>query len=205
MVPHILKEEALGRLGPCRQYEHSARVRSQTVLQVAYPFTNMVRSACLKTAGRKRLDPGSLIAPEVDLILMPPGGVVGQQPDPRNVAADIDVDDGAESWRDVPACSPREHVPLFIVTGHSSIVEVLEVRDRSKRAATATWRMEGLGEVCDQLDEVVAAISLSPRELNQFVSFGEHGAFRNRVTGDVDAATAAELQQAFVAKQPQGP
>jgi hypothetical protein len=152
---------------------------------MAYSFTNVVWSACLKTAGRKRLDPGPLIAPEVDLILLPLGGVVGQQPDPRDVAADIDVDDRAESWRDVPASAPRERGPLIIVARHKL--------------------RQGLGEVSDQLDEVVAAISLPPGELNQFVRFGEHGAFGNRVTSDVDAATAAELQQAFVAKQPQGP
>jgi hypothetical protein len=148
-------------------------------------FTNVVWSTCLKTAARERLDPGPAIAPEVDLILLPRGGVVGQQPDPRDVAADIDVDDGAESWRDIPARSPRERGPLFIVARHKL--------------------QQSLGELSDQLNEVVTAISLPPRELNQFVRFGEHGAFGNRVTSDVDAATAAELQQAFIAKQPQGP
>jgi hypothetical protein len=131
-------EEALGRLGPWRQYERSARVLSRTVLQVAYPFTNMVWSACLKTAGGKRLDPGSLIAAEVDLILVPLGGVVGQQPDPRNVAADIDIDDGAESWRDVPARSPRERGPPFVVAAISLSPRELEGAGLPSPAAAAS-------------------------------------------------------------------
>jgi hypothetical protein len=62
----------------------------------------------------------------------------------------------------------------------------------------------GLGEVADQLDEVVLAVSLSSRELDQFVGLGEHGAFGSCVAGDVDAATASELQQALVAEQSEG-
>jgi hypothetical protein len=96
--------------------------RSPTVLEQARSFTNVLWSTRLKATGRKYLNPVPLLSSEVDLVLVPLSGVVEQQPDPREVTADLDLDDGAELGRNVPARSPRERGPLLIVIRHGSRV-----------------------------------------------------------------------------------
>jgi hypothetical protein len=67
------------------------------------------------------------------------------------------------------------------------------------------WRVlrgPSLGaELSDEVDELVWVIAVSASELHELFGFGEHGTALGGA-GDVDTATAAELQEPFVSQQP---
>jgi hypothetical protein len=71
---------------------------------------------------------------------------------------------------------------------------------------SALWALMGSGgcglrlgaEVSDEVDQLVGVIAVSASELHELSCLGEHGAALGGA-GDVDAATAAELEQPLVA------
>ena len=93
----------------------SARLWGRGVHKAACSLINVVWRVRLEATGREHFNPGPLFEPVVDLILLPLSGVVGQQPDPRKVTCDIDVNHGAELWWDVPSRSLREFNRLIVV------------------------------------------------------------------------------------------
>jgi hypothetical protein len=56
-----------------------------------------------------------------------------------------------------------------------------------------------LGEIFDELEEIVASVALAAGELNELLSFAENDALGDSASGDVDASAALEFQEAFVA------
>ena len=74
-----------------------------------------------------------------------------------------------------------------------------------RRHRYAQRNRPGLGEAVDQLDQVVLAVSLAARNVDQLLGFAEYGALRHRPAGDADATAAPELEQALVAQQAQRP
>jgi hypothetical protein len=57
-----------------------------------------------------------------------------------------------------------------------------------------------LAELSDEVDEFVWVIAVSASELHELFGLGEHGTALGGA-GDVDTATATELQKPFVAQQ----
>lgn len=58
-------------------------------------------------------------------------------------------------------------------------------------------------EAFDDPDELVGAVAVLAGEANQFFRLHDDGAAL-RAAGDGDASSAAELEQSFVAQEPQG-
>jgi hypothetical protein len=62
----------------------------------------------------------------------------------------------------------------------------------------------GLGEVLDDLHQLVDLVPVAARQAEEFLGLGNDCA-ATRCAGDSDPAPAPELQQSFVAQLPQGP
>jgi hypothetical protein len=89
-------------------FSRSARLWVSGVHEAACLLSNVGWRARLKATSREHFNPGPLLAPVVDFVLLPLSGVVGQQPDLRKITCDSDVDHGAELWLDVTDSSLGE-------------------------------------------------------------------------------------------------